>query len=48
MSCGRDGLRDQHLMDFLSGAIVAVFDELVSSITKVVNLFLAGNYPRML
>nr|GEY96342.1 putative reverse transcriptase domain-containing protein [Tanacetum cinerariifolium] len=33
-SCGRDGLRAQHLMDCLSGANVAIFDELVSSITK--------------
>ncbi|GJZ11705.1 glucan endo-1,3-beta-glucosidase-like protein [Tanacetum coccineum] len=30
-SCGRDGLRAQHLMDCLSGAVVAIFDELVSS-----------------
>ncbi|GKA59752.1 hypothetical protein Tco_0759065, partial [Tanacetum coccineum] len=44
-SCGRDGLRAQHLMDCLSGAAVAVSDELVSSITQVVNLFLAGNCP---
>ncbi|GKC01050.1 hypothetical protein Tco_0987186, partial [Tanacetum coccineum] len=39
-SCGRDGLRAQHLLDCLSGAVVAVSDELVSSITQVVNLFL--------
>ncbi|GJW59182.1 putative reverse transcriptase domain-containing protein, partial [Tanacetum coccineum] len=39
-SCGRDGLRTQHLMDCLSGVIVAISDELVSSITQVVNLFL--------
>ncbi|GJR00232.1 hypothetical protein Tco_0523216 [Tanacetum coccineum] len=47
-SCGRDGLRAQHLMDYLSGAAVAISDELASSITQVVNLFLAGNYPMML
>ncbi|GJV93972.1 putative reverse transcriptase domain-containing protein, partial [Tanacetum coccineum] len=27
-SCGRDGLRAQHLMDYLSGAVVAISDEL--------------------
>ncbi|GKB56081.1 putative reverse transcriptase domain-containing protein, partial [Tanacetum coccineum] len=47
-SCGRDGLRAQHLMDCLSGAAVAIFDELVSSITQVVNLFLDGKCPKML
>ncbi|GJT44677.1 hypothetical protein Tco_0953392 [Tanacetum coccineum] len=47
-SCGRDGLRDQHLMDCLSGAVVAISDELISSITQVVNLFLAGKCPMML
>ncbi|GKB14088.1 hypothetical protein Tco_0848011 [Tanacetum coccineum] len=35
-------------MDCLSGAAVAVSDELVSSITHVVNLFHAGNCPWML
>ncbi|GJR52932.1 hypothetical protein Tco_1403453 [Tanacetum coccineum] len=35
-------------MDCLSGADVAVSDELVSSITQVANLFLAGNCPQML
>ncbi|GKA30369.1 putative reverse transcriptase domain-containing protein, partial [Tanacetum coccineum] len=34
-SCGHDGLRAQHLMDYLSGAAVAISDELVSSITQV-------------
>ncbi|GJZ90220.1 hypothetical protein Tco_0662147 [Tanacetum coccineum] len=47
-SCGRDGLRAQHLMDCLSGAAVAISDELVSSITQVVNLFLEGKCPMML
>nr|GEU29396.1 putative reverse transcriptase domain-containing protein [Tanacetum cinerariifolium] len=39
-SCGRNGLRAQHLMDCLSGAAIAISDELLSSITQVVNLFL--------
>ncbi|GKB68758.1 hypothetical protein Tco_0930170 [Tanacetum coccineum] len=47
-SCGRDGLRTQHLMDCLSGAAVAVSDELISSITQVVNIFLVGKCPQML
>ncbi|GKE70766.1 putative reverse transcriptase domain-containing protein, partial [Tanacetum coccineum] len=47
-SLPHDGLRAQHLMDCLSGAVVAVSDELVSSITQVVNLFLVGNCPPML
>ncbi|GJX54398.1 hypothetical protein Tco_0282767 [Tanacetum coccineum] len=44
----RDGLRAQHLIHCLSGATVAILDELVSSITQVVNLFLEGKYPMML
>ena len=47
-SCGRDGFRAQHLLDCLSGAAIAISDELVSSITQVVNLFLEGKCPRML
>ncbi|GJV14006.1 hypothetical protein Tco_1359329 [Tanacetum coccineum] len=47
-SYGYDGLRAQHLMDCLSGAAVAISDELVSSITQVVNLFLEGKCPMML
>ncbi|GJX23469.1 putative reverse transcriptase domain-containing protein [Tanacetum coccineum] len=47
-SCGRDGLRAQHLMDCLSGAAVAISDELIASITQVVNLFLDGKCPKML
>nr|GEU96882.1 putative reverse transcriptase domain-containing protein [Tanacetum cinerariifolium] len=47
-SCRRDGLRSQHLMDCLSGFAVIVNDELVSSITQVVNLFLVGNCPLIL
>nr|GEX00855.1 hypothetical protein [Tanacetum cinerariifolium] len=47
-SCGRDGLRAQHLMDCLSGAVDVVSNELVSSITQVGNLFLDGKCPNML
>nr|GEZ24782.1 hypothetical protein [Tanacetum cinerariifolium] len=47
-SCGRDGLRAQHLMDCLSGATVTISDELISSITQVVNLFLDGKCPMRL
>nr|GEU83002.1 hypothetical protein [Tanacetum cinerariifolium] len=47
-SCGRDGLRAQHFMDCLIGAAVTIFDELVPSITQVVNLFLEGKFPNML
>ncbi|GKB50045.1 putative reverse transcriptase domain-containing protein [Tanacetum coccineum] len=45
-SCGRDGLHAQHLMDCLSGVAVAISDELVSSITQVVNLILDGKCPQ--
>lgn len=44
-SCGRDGLRAQHLMDILGGAASVVADELLGSITGVVNLFLSGKCP---
>nr|GEW43800.1 hypothetical protein [Tanacetum cinerariifolium] len=47
-SCGRGGLRAQHLMDCLSGAAVAISNDLVSSITQVVNLFLNEKCPMML
>ncbi|GKC07559.1 hypothetical protein Tco_0999169, partial [Tanacetum coccineum] len=47
-SCGCDGLRAQHLMDCLSGAIMAIYDELVSSITQVVNLFIDGKFLKIL
>ncbi|GKC99107.1 hypothetical protein Tco_1169382 [Tanacetum coccineum] len=47
-SCRRDELRVQHLIDCLSGSAVAVSNELVSSITQVVNLFLDRSYPKML
>nr|GEW56779.1 hypothetical protein [Tanacetum cinerariifolium] len=47
-SCGWDGLRAQHLMDYLSGAVMAISVELISSITQVFNLFLDGKCPKML
>ncbi|GJU30307.1 putative reverse transcriptase domain-containing protein [Tanacetum coccineum] len=40
--CGRDGLRAQHLIDILGGTASAVVDDLLGSITWVVNLFLSG------
>nr|GFC00385.1 hypothetical protein [Tanacetum cinerariifolium] len=47
-SCGLDGLRAQHIINCSSGAVVAISDELVSSITQVVNLFLDRKCPKML
>lgn len=41
-TCGRDGLHAQHLLDALSGPAAVVADELISSITAIVNLLLAG------
>ncbi|GJS62464.1 hypothetical protein Tco_0657248 [Tanacetum coccineum] len=41
-------VRHVDVMDCLSGAAVAISDELVSSITQVVNLFLEGNCPTVL
>ncbi|XP_026410257.1 uncharacterized protein LOC113305438 isoform X1 [Papaver somniferum] len=47
-SCGRDGLRSQHLLDAFSGAAAAISDELLQSITGVVNLWLNGRCPSSL
>ncbi|KAL8127113.1 hypothetical protein AgCh_014143 [Apium graveolens] len=47
-SCGRDGLRAQHLLDVLGGPASAVVDDLLGSITGVVNLFLSGKCPAWL
>ncbi|XP_026383543.1 uncharacterized protein LOC113279040 [Papaver somniferum] len=47
-SCGRDGLRAQHLLDAMSGASAAIADDLLQSITGVVNLWLAGKCPSIL
>ncbi|XP_026451691.1 uncharacterized protein LOC113352022 [Papaver somniferum] len=41
-SCGRGGLRAQHLVDVMSGSATTVADNLLASITWVVNLWLAG------
>ncbi|KAL6542662.1 hypothetical protein OROHE_010182 [Orobanche hederae] len=47
-SRGRDDLRAQYLMDCLSGAAVVILDDLVDSISGVVNLFLAEKCPMVL
>ncbi|XP_026419982.1 uncharacterized protein LOC113315959 [Papaver somniferum] len=47
-SCGRDGLRAQHLIDALGGAAAAVSDEIVTSITELVNIWLARGCPQVL
>ncbi|GKB62004.1 hypothetical protein Tco_0918190 [Tanacetum coccineum] len=47
-SCGQNELRTQHLMNCLSGVVVDTSDELVSSITQVVNQFLNGKCPKIL
>ncbi|KAL5722078.1 hypothetical protein ACHQM5_005643 [Ranunculus cassubicifolius] len=44
-SCGRDGLRAQHLLDSISGAASIIADDLCASIAAVVNLFLEGKCP---
>lgn len=44
-SCGRDGLRAQHLLDATSGSAAAVAEELLQSVTGVVNLWLDGKCP---
>ncbi|XP_026390265.1 uncharacterized protein LOC113285690 [Papaver somniferum] len=47
-SCGRDGLRAQHLLDALSGPTAAVSEDLLSSMAGVINLWLAGTCPAAL
>lgn len=44
-SCGKDGLREQHLQDILGGDVSL---DLLGLITKVVNLWVAGKCPRVL
>lgn len=44
-SCGRDGFRAQHILDMLVGAGSVVSDELLSTLTRIVNLFLEGRCP---
>lgn len=47
-ACCRDGLHAQHLLDALSGPAAAMADELLASITAIVNLLLAGKCPPQL
>ena len=47
-SCGRDGLRAQHLLDALCGEGSAIATDLIHAITSVVNLWLAGRCPTIL
>ncbi|XP_026452149.1 uncharacterized protein LOC113352554 [Papaver somniferum] len=47
-SCGRNGLHAQHILDALSASASAIADELLNSITAVVNLLLAGRFPPQL
>ncbi|GJW64314.1 hypothetical protein Tco_0116198, partial [Tanacetum coccineum] len=47
-SYGRDGLHVQHLLKGFSGVAAAISNDLVASITRVVNLFLDEKYPKML
>ncbi|GKC24063.1 probable beta-D-xylosidase 6 [Tanacetum coccineum] len=47
-SCGRDELHAKHLMDYLSGVVVAMSADIVDSITQVVNLFFMGNAKKKL
>ncbi|GKA87125.1 hypothetical protein Tco_0808836 [Tanacetum coccineum] len=47
-SCGRDGLRSQHILDALCGEASATATDLLKAITAVINLWLAGKYPLIL
>ena len=47
-SCGRDGLRAQHILDALCGEGSPTFADLLKAITSVVNLWLAGRCPPVL
>ncbi|GJX99422.1 putative reverse transcriptase domain-containing protein, partial [Tanacetum coccineum] len=47
-SCGRDGLRAQHILDALCGEGYATSSDLLKSITSVINLWLARRYPPIL
>ncbi|KAJ0558889.1 hypothetical protein HanIR_Chr07g0341341 [Helianthus annuus] len=46
-SCGRDGLRAQHILDSLCGEGSAIATDLLCAITAVVNLWLGGNAHRV-
>ncbi|KAI3721949.1 hypothetical protein L2E82_32969 [Cichorium intybus] len=47
-SCGRDGLRAQHILDALCGEGSALATDLLRAITTVVNLWLGGRCPSVL
>ncbi|GJU04921.1 hypothetical protein Tco_1121351 [Tanacetum coccineum] len=47
-SCGRDGLRAQHILDALCGEGSATATDLLKAITSFVNLWLAGRCPPIL
>ena len=47
-SCGRDGLRAQHILDALCGEGSAIAKDLLCAITSVVNLWLGGRCPSSL
>ncbi|GKE12017.1 hypothetical protein Tco_1415568 [Tanacetum coccineum] len=47
-SCGKDGLRAQHILDALCGEGSATGTNLLKAITLVVNLWLAGRCPPIL
>ncbi|KAD3641981.1 hypothetical protein E3N88_31205 [Mikania micrantha] len=47
-SCGRDGMRAQHLLDAVGGEGSVTSSGLLASITEVVNLWLGGSCPKVL
>ncbi|CAH9096985.1 unnamed protein product [Cuscuta epithymum] len=47
-SCGRDGLHAQHMLDALTGPAAAIANEVIQSITAIVNLLLSGSCPSQL
>ncbi|GJV68014.1 putative reverse transcriptase domain-containing protein [Tanacetum coccineum] len=47
-SCGRNGLRAQHILDALCGEGSATATDLLKTITSVVNLWLVGRCPPIL
>ncbi|GJR92404.1 putative reverse transcriptase domain-containing protein [Tanacetum coccineum] len=48
ISCGRDGLRAQHILDALCGEGSATATDLLKDITSVINLWLVGWCPPIL
>lgn len=47
-SCGKDGLREQHLLDTLCGEGFTVSRDLLHTITLLVNLWMRGRFPMSL